>query len=88
MREQDGVAHYTRLVTLVNFDFDLASLTQDARQKLTEFVKALKDNRLRAHNIVVEGNDGRAERLSPVTRDAGIEALGEQISETQLAREI
>jgi outer membrane protein OmpA-like peptidoglycan-associated protein len=41
---------------LVNFNLDSADLTDDARLKLGEFAKALRDNRLRAHSFVVEGH--------------------------------
>ena len=40
---------------LVNFDLDSASLTPDARAKLEEFAKALKDDRLRKLDFRVEG---------------------------------
>lgn len=62
----------TGLDMLINFDLDSADLTPDARAKLGEFAKALKDNRLRAHTFVVEGhtdatgsadyNDGLSQR--------------------------
>lgn len=45
----------TGLDMLVNFDLNSAELTPDAKAKLTEFSKALKDNRLSALNFVVEG---------------------------------
>lgn len=45
----------TGLDMLVNFDLNSAQLTPDAKAKLTEFSKALKDNRLSALNFVVEG---------------------------------
>lgn len=45
----------TGLDMLINFDLDSAELTPDARTKLTEFAKALKDNRLSAHSFAVEG---------------------------------
>ncbi|TIX15062.1 MAG: OmpA family protein, partial [Mesorhizobium sp.] len=40
---------------LVNFNLDSAELMPDARAKLGEFAKALKDNRLKSQNFVVEG---------------------------------
>jgi OOP family OmpA-OmpF porin len=46
----------TGLDMLVNFDLDSAELAPDARAKLSEFAKALKDNRLKAHAFVVEGH--------------------------------
>lgn len=62
----------TGLDMLVNFDLDSAVLAPDAQAKLSEFAKALKDNRLKAHTFVVEGhtdasgsatyNDGLSER--------------------------
>lgn len=45
----------TGLDMLVNFDLDSAELTPDARAKLDEFARALKDNRLKSHSFVVEG---------------------------------
>jgi len=45
----------TGLDMLVNFDLNSADLTPDTRAKLTEFAKALKDNRLSALDFVVEG---------------------------------
>lgn len=45
----------TGLDMMINFDLDSADLTADARVKLNEFAKALKDNRLKAHNFMVEG---------------------------------
>lgn len=45
----------TGLDMLINFDLNSADLTPDARAKLTEFAKALQDNRLRSHNFLVEG---------------------------------
>jgi outer membrane protein OmpA-like peptidoglycan-associated protein len=48
-------AEKSGLDMLVNFDLNSAQLTPDARAKLTEFSKALKDNRLSALNFVVEG---------------------------------
>ena len=41
---------------LVNFELDSDALTPDARAKLTEFVKALKDERLKSLSFVVEGH--------------------------------
>ncbi len=46
----------TGLDMLVNFDLDSAELTPDARAKLSEFAKALRDNRLKAHTFLVEGH--------------------------------
>jgi len=40
---------------LVNFNLDSAELMPDAQAKLGEFAKALKDNRLKGQNFVVEG---------------------------------
>jgi outer membrane protein OmpA-like peptidoglycan-associated protein len=60
----------TGLDTMVNFNLDSADLTTDARAKLEEFAKALKDNRLKSHNFVVEGytdaigSSGYNQRLS------------------------
>ncbi|MDQ6434718.1 OmpA family protein [Mesorhizobium sp. LHD-90] len=45
----------TGLDMLINFDLDSAELTEQARQNLNEFAKALKDDRLRAATFVVEG---------------------------------
>lgn len=45
----------TGLDMLVNFDLDSAELKPDARTKLAEFAKALKDNRLNSLNFAVEG---------------------------------
>ena len=41
---------------LVNFELNSAELTPDARAMLNEFVKALKDERLRQRRFVVEGH--------------------------------
>ena len=46
----------TGLDMSVNFELDSADLVPDARAKLGEFAKALKDNRLKAHTFVVEGH--------------------------------
>lgn len=46
----------TGLDMSVNFELDSADLIPDARVKLGEFAKALKDNRLKAHTFVVEGH--------------------------------
>lgn len=46
----------TGLDMLVNFDLDSAALAPDAQAKLSEFARALKDNRLKAHTFVVEGH--------------------------------
>ena len=46
----------TGLDMSVNFELDSADLIPDARVKLDEFAKALKDNRLKAHTFVVEGH--------------------------------
>ncbi|ESY99155.1 flagellar motor protein MotB [Mesorhizobium sp. L2C089B000] len=46
----------TGLDMLINFSLDSAELQPEARTKLGEFAKALKDNRLRAHNFIVEGH--------------------------------
>jgi outer membrane protein OmpA-like peptidoglycan-associated protein len=45
----------TGLDMLVNFSLNSAALEPDARTKLTEFAKALKDNRLNSLNFAVEG---------------------------------
>lgn len=45
----------TGMDMMINFDLDSAELTPDARAKLTEFAKALKDNRLSSHSFSVEG---------------------------------
>lgn len=55
-RQQENAAIPTGLDMLVNFDLDSSELTEEARAKLTEFAKALRDNRLRAHSFVVEGH--------------------------------
>jgi outer membrane protein OmpA-like peptidoglycan-associated protein len=41
---------------LVNFDFNSAALTDEAKAKLSEFAKALEDNRLQSYNFAVEGH--------------------------------
>jgi OOP family OmpA-OmpF porin len=78
----------TGLDMLINFNLDSADLTPDARSKLTEFAKALQDNRLRAHNFLVEGytdasgsesyNEGlsqrRAQSVTAFLLNSGIEA--------------
>lgn len=78
----------TGLDMLINFDLDSAELTQDARAKLTEFAKALQDNRLRSHNFLVEGytdasgsagyNEGlserRAQSVTAFLLNSGIES--------------
>jgi outer membrane protein OmpA-like peptidoglycan-associated protein len=46
----------TGLDMLINFDLNSADLTPTARTELSEFAKALKDNRLRSHSFVVEGH--------------------------------
>lgn len=67
-RLQDNIP--TGLDMLVNFDLDSSELSEEARGKLSQFAKALKDNRLRSHSFVVEGHtDARGagsynERLS------------------------
>ncbi len=48
-------AEKTGLDMLVNFDLNSAALSPDAKAKLTEFSKALRDNRLSALSFVVEG---------------------------------
>ncbi len=40
----------------VNFELNSDRLTQDAQAKLGEYVRALKDERLRSMNFVVEGH--------------------------------
>lgn len=56
---------------LVNFDLDSAELSRDARAKLSEFAKALQDNRLRTHTFLVEGH----------TDASGSAAYNERLSE-------
>jgi len=46
----------TGLDMLINFNLDSAELQPEARTKLGEFAKALKDNRLRANTFIVEGH--------------------------------
>lgn len=41
---------------LINFELDSAELTPEARDNLGEFAKALKDERLRAADFLVEGH--------------------------------
>jgi len=83
-----GAPAKTGLDMLVNFDLDSAALTPDAQAKLTEFAKALKDNRLRTHTFLVEGytdasgsaqyNEGlserRAQSVTMFLLSSGIEA--------------
>jgi len=78
----------TGLDMLINFDLDSAALTPDAQKKLAEFAKALQDNRLRAHNFLVEGytdasgsasyNEGlsqrRAQSVTAFLLSSGIES--------------
>jgi OOP family OmpA-OmpF porin len=78
----------TGLDMLINFNLDSVSLTPDAQTKLTEFAKALKDNRLKALTFVVEGhtdatgsatyNEGlserRAESVTAFLLSSGIES--------------
>lgn len=45
----------TGLDMLINFDLNSATLTEQARQNLDEFAKALKDQRLASARFVVEG---------------------------------
>ncbi len=45
----------TGLDMLINFNLNSAELTPEARQNLSEFAKALKDDRLQAATFVVEG---------------------------------
>jgi len=56
---------------LVNFDLDSAALTVDARAKLDEFAKALKDEKLRDLHFRVEG----------YTDASGSELYNEKLSE-------
>jgi outer membrane protein OmpA-like peptidoglycan-associated protein len=45
---------------LINFDLDSAELTEEARQNLAEFARAIKDDKLSTARFVVEGyTDGR-----------------------------
>jgi len=45
---------------LINFELDSAELTEQARQNLEEFAKALQNNQLSSARFVVEGHtDGR-----------------------------
>lgn len=53
--EAAAPAQKTGLDMLVNFDLNSADLTADTQAKLTEFSRALKDNRLSALDFVVEG---------------------------------
>jgi OmpA-OmpF porin, OOP family len=55
-RQQENAAIPTGLDMLVNFDLDSSELTDEARGKLTEFARALSDNRLRSHSFIVEGH--------------------------------
>ena len=41
---------------LINFSLDSAALQPEARAKLDEFAKALKDSRLKADTFIVEGH--------------------------------
>lgn len=61
----------TGLDMLINFDLDSSELTTDARAKLTEFAKALQDNRLRSHSFLVEG----------YTDASGAETYNDRLSE-------
>jgi OmpA-OmpF porin, OOP family len=61
----------TGLDMLINFDLDSAKLGPEAQNKLGEFAKALKDNRLKAHTFVVEGH----------TDASGSEVYNEGLSE-------
>jgi len=63
-------AQKTGLDMLVNFDLNSAELTADTRTKLTEFAKALRDNRLSALDFVVEG----------YTDASGSESYNEELS--------
>jgi outer membrane protein OmpA-like peptidoglycan-associated protein len=78
----------TGLDMLITFNLDSSDLTPDARAKLTEFSKALKDNRLKSHSFAVEGytdasgpdsyNEGlstrRAESVTAFLLANGVEA--------------
>lgn len=55
-REAELAKVPTGLDMLINFDLNSADLTPEARNKLSEFARALQDNRLRSHNFVVEGH--------------------------------
>jgi OmpA-OmpF porin, OOP family len=55
-RGKTKAAAPTGLDMLVNFELNSATLTPDARAKLNEFVKALNDERLKAHRFIVEGH--------------------------------
>ncbi len=46
----------TGLDMLINFSLDSAALQPEARIKLDEFAKALKDSRLKADKFIVEGH--------------------------------
>ena len=69
----------TGLDMSINFDLDSADLVPEARTKLSEFAKALKDNRLQALSFVVEGhtdasgsavyNEGLSERRAQSVTD-------------------
>lgn len=55
-RQSEQSAVPTGLDMLVNFGLDSANLTSEARGKLSEFAKALRDSRLRSHSFIVEGH--------------------------------
>jgi outer membrane protein OmpA-like peptidoglycan-associated protein len=70
-RDKTEAAEPKGLDMLVNFNLDSAELTPDAKAKLDEFVKALKDERLRNLHFRVEG----------YTDASGTELYNEKLSE-------
>lgn len=77
----------TGLDMFINFDLNSSDLTPDAQAKLSEFAKALQDNRLKSHSFVVEGytdalgsesynvglSQRRAQSVASFLLDSGIE---------------
>lgn len=61
----------TGLDMLINFNLNSADLTSEARMKLDQFAKALKDNRLSRSSFVIEGH----------TDASGSETYNEQLSQ-------
>lgn len=53
---KSGTSAPAGLDMLINFDLNSSELTPEARTKLEEFAKALKDSRLNSHSFVVEGH--------------------------------
>ena len=57
---EENAAKQASLDMLINFDLDSAELTEQARQNLAEFARALSNDKLDAARFVVEGyTDGR-----------------------------